>query len=224
MDYRKHYQRLMDRADSRVPEGYTERHHIVPRCLGGDSKKTNLVRLYPEEHYTAHLLLVKIYPSNHSLVRAAMLMSGKASKFTQRSNKFYGWLRRKHAVWMKGRVVSPESIEKGAAKNRLKKRTAEFKAAVGAFHLGRKRPPETGQKISAAAKKRMANPEVLAAFMASRPKVVSAETRAKMSANNKGRKHSQETKAKMSAAKLGKNKSVETRRRMSKAQRLRHAG
>lgn len=209
----------MERAVDRLIDGYTERHHVIPRCLGGSDVKSNIVILTAEEHYLAHLLLVKMNPDNHGLVRAAMMMSGQSSRFLHRSNKFYGWLRRKHSVWMKNRNVSRESIEKGAAKNRLKVRTAEFKAAVGAFHTGRTRPPETGKKISAAAKKRMADPKIRAAFLATRPKLVSSETRAKMSANSKGRRHSEETKARMRAAKLGKTKSDETRRRMSAARK-----
>ncbi len=36
---------------------YYERHHIIPRSLGGSNKITNLVLLTPEEHYICHSLL-----------------------------------------------------------------------------------------------------------------------------------------------------------------------
>lgn len=94
MNYAKHYESLVNRAKSRKLTGYIEKHHIVPKCMGGIDSKENLVELTPEEHYVAHLLLVKMYPNNDSLVYAAMKMT-VASKLTIRSNKAYGWVRKK---------------------------------------------------------------------------------------------------------------------------------
>jgi len=39
---------------------YCERHHIIPRSLGGSDEKSNLVNLTAREHFIAHRLLVKI--------------------------------------------------------------------------------------------------------------------------------------------------------------------
>jgi hypothetical protein len=63
--------------------------------MGGSNYTENLVDLTPEEHYVAHQLLVKIYPTNHKLVMAAAMMIP-----TRPSNKMYGWLRRRLAVAM----------------------------------------------------------------------------------------------------------------------------
>ncbi len=38
-------------------EDYSEVHHIIPRSLGGNNDKTNLVRLRASDHYIAHKLL-----------------------------------------------------------------------------------------------------------------------------------------------------------------------
>lgn len=40
--------------------GYVEKHHIVPRSLGGDDSKSNLVFLTAREHFICHLLLIKM--------------------------------------------------------------------------------------------------------------------------------------------------------------------
>lgn len=40
---------------------YYETHHIKPRCLGGGNEPSNLIRLVPEEHLFAHILLAKIH-------------------------------------------------------------------------------------------------------------------------------------------------------------------
>ena len=90
MDYKKHYNTLIVRAGKRCLEEYTENHHIIPKCIGGSNDQSNLVRLTPEEHYVAHQLLVKMYPNNPGLVRAAAMMNVKRT-----NNKLYGWIRRR---------------------------------------------------------------------------------------------------------------------------------
>lgn len=39
---------------------FTEVHHIVPKCFGGDNSSENLIRLTYREHFIAHLILWKI--------------------------------------------------------------------------------------------------------------------------------------------------------------------
>lgn len=39
---------------------YCESHHIIPKSIGGDDTKQNLVNLTPREHYIAHKLLTKM--------------------------------------------------------------------------------------------------------------------------------------------------------------------
>jgi len=94
MDYASHYEKLMNRSKNRNLPGYYEVHHVIPRCMGGDDSKTNLVKLTPEEHYLAYLLLCKMYPGNKKLLYAANIMTtglgGKRS-----NNKSFGWLRKK---------------------------------------------------------------------------------------------------------------------------------
>jgi hypothetical protein len=80
-----------------------ERHHIVPRCIGGTDERSNLVDLTPEEHYVAHQLLVKMYPDVDSLVYAANKMT-VSSKTLKRNNKRYGWLKRKYHYICKKRI------------------------------------------------------------------------------------------------------------------------
>lgn len=54
------YWQLIDRARDRILEGYCERHHVVPRSLGGDDENTNIVALTAREHFICHRLLVKM--------------------------------------------------------------------------------------------------------------------------------------------------------------------
>lgn len=58
--YTRVYLGLMLRAQTRTLETYSERHHVVPRCMGGSDAQENIVRLSAREHYLAHLLLCKM--------------------------------------------------------------------------------------------------------------------------------------------------------------------
>lgn len=61
--YTKIYFKLIERAKSRTPEysTYYEKHHILPKSLGGKNKNDNIVKLTGREHYIAHLLLWKMF-------------------------------------------------------------------------------------------------------------------------------------------------------------------
>lgn len=60
MDYERIYRDFIaDRRAKPEPKGYSERHHIKPRSLGGTDEPDNLINLTAEDHYFAHLLLAK---------------------------------------------------------------------------------------------------------------------------------------------------------------------
>ena len=54
------YNNIVNTAKSRVLGGYGERHHIIPKCLGGTNDKNNIVKLTAREHFICHRLLVKM--------------------------------------------------------------------------------------------------------------------------------------------------------------------
>lgn len=107
MNYQRIYDSLIMRGKNRMLNGYSEQHHVLPRCLGGTDEPDNLVNLTPEEHYLCHQLLVKIYPDNSKLLHAAMFMT--ANGMGKRSNKVYGWLKRRFSEYMKG-PSNPQKI------------------------------------------------------------------------------------------------------------------
>jgi hypothetical protein len=101
MNYQQIYDNIVRRGQNRILEGYSEKHHIVPRCMGGTNDADNLVSLTPEEHYLCHLLLVKIHPSNIKLVKAAIFMVSSNNN-VKRNNKAYGWLKRQYSNSIRG--------------------------------------------------------------------------------------------------------------------------
>lgn len=94
--YQKIYNDLISKAKSRglnksLLDGYYEKHHIVPKCLGGTNDKENLVLLTAREHLVAHELLQRIYPNNLKIITAlhAMLTgntTGTAKRFSEISS------------------------------------------------------------------------------------------------------------------------------------------
>ena len=88
MNYHKIYDQIILKAKeelrSKNGEIYYESHHILPRSLGGNNKKENLVLLTAREHFLCHLLLVKIHkddPENYlKMLRAFIMMSTSKNK------------------------------------------------------------------------------------------------------------------------------------------------
>ena len=74
MNYQAHYDRLIHRARNRVLEGYVERHHVLPKCMGGSDATDNLVQLTAAEHFVAHQLLCKLHPGVKGLAFAVVAM------------------------------------------------------------------------------------------------------------------------------------------------------
>ena len=75
MNYQKLYDSIVTRAKSRELQGFKERHHIVPKCMGGDDSSDNIAELTAKEHFLCHKLLVFIHPSNIGLWHAYNMMS-----------------------------------------------------------------------------------------------------------------------------------------------------
>lgn len=204
MNYAKHYNALMLRAKSRLLIGLVERHHILPRCMGGGNEPENMADLTPEEHYVAHQLLVKMHPEVRGLVHAAMKMSKQCT-----GNKAYGWLRHRHSEIVRAHRHSPEVRER-ISKNLIgKKRPPRTQEHRDKLREARKNlTPEQRARIGAAGKGRKHSEEMKAKLSAARIGIKkSEETRKKMSlaamGNKKclGRKHTPEAIAKMSLAK-----------------------
>ena len=139
MNYLRIYNELITKAQDKT-DTCIERHHIVPRCMGGTDKKSNIVKLSPEEHFFAHILLVKIYPETPGLILAVNRMcTGHVGK---RNRVMYGWLKRRFvehqktmigdknsqfgSAWINNGIVSKklkasESIPNGWSSGRVKK-------------------------------------------------------------------------------------------------------
>lgn len=62
--------------------GYLEKHHIIPKSLGGSNKAENIAKLTARQHFICHLLLVKMTTekAKSKMLMAAWAMSALHGK------------------------------------------------------------------------------------------------------------------------------------------------
>lgn len=58
--YTKWYFAIIENRKNHKAFGYCENHHIIPKSLGGNNSKDNIVSLTAKEHFICHRLLVKM--------------------------------------------------------------------------------------------------------------------------------------------------------------------
>ena len=152
MNYEKIYNEIIIRAlnsNRSKNNGYFEKHHIVPKSLGGSNKIENLVLLTAREHFICHALLVEIHRKDYNsfckMLHAFVLMKGENnnqcryinSKLYEKIKKEYSEIRQKNITGIKlskehknniskamiGRVMSDETKKKLSEKasNRIRK-------------------------------------------------------------------------------------------------------
>ena len=183
--YTTWYNSLIERAVNRTLAGYTETHHIIPKSLGGQDSKENLVILTAREHFICHLLLTKMVDGayKYKMQKAAAMMvirHGPGQLRYKTTNRIYEILKQPVDVPKEVRLKMGQ-----AQKNR-------FKDSSGTF-LGKKHSDSTRKRMSEAASK----PKSL------KWKESASKNRTGRAAPNKGVSHTEETKKKISQAMLG---------------------
>jgi len=80
MNYKEYIDNILALRENVKQEGlYMERHHIIPKCMGGSNKEENLIWLTPSEHYIAHKMLMEENPKNKKLAYAFSRMAFSCS-------------------------------------------------------------------------------------------------------------------------------------------------
>lgn len=172
-------------------EEYHERHHILPKCLGGTDDNDNLIDLFAREHFIAHKLLAEENPDNKKLILAWHMMTNVKTNCQQRyqvTPEEYEKVRIAYSQMMTGENNPSKSEE-------VRRKKSEAIKGQKNHNYGKPRSESTRKKISEAHK----------------GKVLSNETREKISQSKVGENHPS----------YGKHHSEETRKRMSESAKAR---
>jgi uncharacterized protein (DUF1697 family) len=145
---------LLRGLDKKKLDFETEKHHILPKCMGGKNEDNNYVLLTYREHYIVHLILHRIYPHNNKLTFAVFKMStikSKSSKYKV-SSRTYEALRKEFITINTGKVFSEETKKKISASQIGKKLSEEHKHKIS---VANKNPSkETRERMSKSQKQR----------------------------------------------------------------------
>lgn len=159
MNYPKLYNKLIANAQSQKRvrgDVYYESHHIVPKCKGGSNRSENRVFLTAREHFIAHWILYRIYPTDRAIIAAFKVMFAKG----RTGNRYVPSSR----AYEESKIAFSES-QKGEKNHRYGKPSHN-----------------KGVSFSAESRKRMSE----AQKGAGRGRVLSLETRKKMSLAKEG--------------------------------------
>lgn len=133
--YTRWYYNIIADAQARILplDVYTEKHHIVPKSLGGNNSKENLVKLTAKEHFICHRLLPKITsgPDRNKMIYALYCIThirnkGQTLRHIPNSNLFRK-IKEDWQLSIKGRV----------AHNKGKPMSDEQKEKLRAANLGK---------------------------------------------------------------------------------------
>ena len=135
MNYQKIYQDFIASRRAREADivGYSEKHHIVPKALGGGNEKANLIRLIPEDHIHAHILLARIHggalwAAAHFMLKGRIGRTGSLKRVPTKAEVLaVGFARRMHAKFCVGENASQYG----------NKHSEETRAKMSKSHLAR---------------------------------------------------------------------------------------
>lgn len=126
---------------------YTERHHILPKSLGGTNDKYNLITVLPEEHLFLHQVRYKAYNDRQDFLAVRLIINGFKNKKTVAEEKLlsnkkiktmYGWFRQEISQFRKSSGWQTEEGRKSISdhrKNKFPGRCSITGEIVGAVHV-----------------------------------------------------------------------------------------
>jgi len=149
---------------------YIEKHHIIPKSLGGNNEPENLVCLTAKEHFICHLLLPKMTNGDQKrkMVYAAWRMAVQRRPDQDRyrvSSKVYEMIKIQRSIYLKT-LIGPLNPNFGNRTGRTSEDfTPEWRAKLSAARKGQSswnkgisRTVEEKAKISETRKHRAADP------------------------------------------------------------------
>jgi hypothetical protein len=145
MNWTTIYRNLCAKGLARTHTKGYERHHVVPRCMGGTDDADNITVLSVREHFVAHKLLSKLHPDIVGLRYAVLRML--------RARKNHGLKLTSRQIAAHKTQASKATALRSAAAMLDPERLAQQKEIAKAMHT-----PEAKQKQKLAMEQVRANP------------------------------------------------------------------
>jgi hypothetical protein len=220
--YEKWYKSITDSAKYRITEDYKEKHHILPKSLGGSDSVTNLVYLTAREHFICHWLLTKIYSEGEEhwkMINAFRMMRAENPKqkryATNITARVYSNLKEEYSKLQSQRYIGEKNPMYGDKFHRSEEGYRRHKEAISGDKNASKRP-ETKKKIAETkiGKKRESFSEEWLNNLSKNHKSkqpgfdgsISEETRKKIGDKIRGRKQTEEEKIARGLSNRGKKR------------------
>lgn len=215
------YYRIIDMAANQKHIGYTEVHHIIPRCLGGNNVQDNLVRVTPKQHFVLHHLLTKMVsdPIKLRKLGRAWRMMCTASKDTpgRRTATRYH-IERCSFIISRGKMSEEERLRRSATFKKKHAEDKEWAARRAESIRATMATPEYRAKVKLERMQRSNNPEYLAKLSeGNRRRYMRDEERVATSAAIRKVRSTSESRQKTSKASLDMWKNPEHRAKISAA-------
>jgi hypothetical protein len=199
--YHNRYLKFIDALKNQSIDGYSEKHHIVPRSMGGGDEPSNIIVLTLRQHYVAHWMLWKVYGGKMAV--AFDYMNGI---------KKYGYRLTGRTIKLLSEDVSKRRSERPVSDaTKDKQRQAKLGRKLSAEHIEKVRQASIGRTYSEETKRKV------------------SEAKKGISTRGTGWSQSEETRNKIGQAQVGalnhmhgRKHSMETRMKMKEAHRLRH--
>jgi len=151
--YTRCYYNIVNRAKARSTVGYFERHHIIPKSLGGSDNASNLVELTSREHFICHWLLTKMLPNSpeqkklyHAFSALAMVSSNQQRTIT---SKQYQILSKASKIALKGNTHNKGKVRTSEANEKQRQTMLEKYKEQSYVHAGKTYEEIYGTEASA---------------------------------------------------------------------------
>lgn len=145
--YTKWYYNIINVAKMNQHSDYVEKHHIIPKSLGGNNTKSNIVRLSARQHFICHLLLVKMTEGdNQQKMKAAIHFMSNCERKEKYciSSKLYERIKVDYANSIKGsnNPLIRSGIDRHGKNNPMfgKKLSKERRSAIKAIMASENHP------------------------------------------------------------------------------------
>ena len=225
--YTKWYNNICQRGQTRIIEGYTEKHHIIPESfysirkrkgpsgwiIGDSDAIENITHLTDREHELAHYLLTKIHKDNkQAYFKVLKAYEMRSMVNSNQTGKRYFSSRRLAGVRAERAKLQSESMKGEGNPNYGKKWTDEQKEEQRQKVIGNTLTKEQHEKLVKNITGKKKSP-------------ITLEHRASLKANHRSKQadfdgsHSELTKEKMRQKATGRKQSEETKQKKADAVR-----